>query len=115
MAGLWRFSIAIGLTFPFEDSGVNGWTNRLRDHMVQPKIFFEVAQLAHFDLVARSTTSPFILTGCAALWLAFLGMCRDAHIQRSFLTKKCDHGWIFTASEARTIANHMTGSSQSGP
>ena len=43
MTGLWRFSITLGPSFPFEESGVNGWTNRLRDHIVQPKIPFEVA------------------------------------------------------------------------
>ena len=29
------------------------------------------------------------------MWFAFLGMIRDAHIQRSFLVKKCDHAWLF--------------------
>ena len=95
MAGLWRMTVALGLEFPFDESGVKGWTNRLRDHIIQPKIPFEVAQLVHFDILARETTSPYILVGCASVWLAFLGMCRDAHIQRSFLLKKCDHGWIF--------------------
>ena len=95
MAGLWRLSVALGLEFPFEESGVNGWTNRLKDHIIQPKIPFEVAQLAHFDILARDSTNPFILVGCASVWFAFLGMCRDAHIQRSFLTKRCKEGWLF--------------------
>ena len=96
MAGLWRLTVALGLSFPFKESGAGGWNlQKLRQHTVQPKIPFEVAQLVHFDYVARTTSSPFILIGCASAWFAFSGMCRDAHIQRSFLLKECSHGWLF--------------------
>ena len=66
-------------SFPFEESGVNGWNTRLRDHIGKPKIPFEVAQLAHFDRIAHETDNPFVLAVCASVWFAFLGMCRDAH------------------------------------
>ena len=95
LATLWRLAAVMGWSFPFAESGVNGWNTRLRDHIVQPKIPFEVAQLVHFDRLAHETDNPFILAICASVWFAFLGMCRDAHIQRSFLVKSCDHAWIF--------------------
>ena len=90
-----RLTNALGLTFPFEASGVNGWTRRLLAHVVQPRIPFEVAQLVHFDYHAKNTRSVFVLATCASVWFPFLGMCRDTHIQRSYLIKKCDHAWIF--------------------
>ena len=89
------FTSCLGFTFPFNENGVNGWTCRLRDHIVQPKIPSEVAQLAHFEHHAKTTNNPFVLVVCCTVWFAFSGMCRDAHIQRSYLLKKCKHCWIF--------------------
>ena len=95
MTCLWRFVTVTKLTFPFQESGVNGWNVRLRDHVVQARIPFEVAQLAHFDYHAKFNRNPFVLVVCCAVWFSFLGMCRDAHIQRSKLTKHCKHAWMF--------------------
>ena len=95
MAGLFRLTVALGLEWPFAESGVNGWASKLKDHIVQPKILFEAAQLAHFDYLANMTANPFLLATCASVWFACLGMCGDAHIQRSYLLKRCKAAWIF--------------------
>ena len=60
MTCLWRLVTALKLTFPFDESGVNGWNVRLRDHVVKPRIPFEVAQLAHFDYHAKYNDNPFV-------------------------------------------------------
>ena len=43
----------------------------------------------------KATNNPLVLVVCCTVWFAFSGMCRDAHIQRSYLLKKCTHCWIF--------------------
>ena len=94
-AGLSRCSTALGLTFPLDIAAITGWSAKLRSHTVQPQIPIEVAELVHFDYHAKYNPSPFVRAICATQWFSFLGTCRDAHIQRSFLLKKCDNAWLF--------------------
>lgn len=70
---------ALGLIFPFEESGVQGYNRKLRTHVVQAEIPLEVAQLVYSDYHARNTKNPFVLITCASVWFAFSGMIRDAH------------------------------------
>ena len=94
-AMLWRTCTSLGLCFPLDENSITGWTHRLRSHTVKPKIPLEVAQLIHFDYHAKYSTNPFVLATCASVWFSFLGMARDAHIQRSFGVKECENAWIF--------------------
>ena len=95
VAGLSRCAASLGLNFPLDIAAVAGWSTKLRAHTVQPQIPIEVAELVHFDYHAKFNPSPFARITCATQWFSFLGTCRDAHIQRSFLVKKCDHAWLF--------------------
>ena len=49
----------------------------------------------HFDFHAKYNPSPFARMTCATQWFSFSGTRRDAHIQRSYVVKKCDHAWLF--------------------
>ena len=100
-AQLWRVTVAIGLTLPLDENAITEWSHRLRQHTVTPKIPFEVAQPVHFDYHAKYNPSPFVLTVCVSVWFTFLGMGRDAHVQRSALVKRCDHAWIFLGEKSK--------------
>ena len=100
-AGLSRCATALGLDFPLDIAAITGWQTKLRSHTVQPQIPIEVAELVHFDDHARYNTNPFVHAICATQWFVFLGTCSDAHIQRSFLLKKCDHAWLFHCVQGR--------------
>ena len=58
VAALWRYAEALGLGFPFDESGVRGWHSDPRGHSVQPRIPLEVAQLVHFDYHANTLHEP---------------------------------------------------------
>ena len=87
-AGLSRCAAALGLEFPLDIAAITGWLTKLKSHTVQPQIPIEVAELVHFDYHAKYNPSPFVHAICATQWFAFLGTCRDAHIQRCFLLNK---------------------------
>ena len=93
-AGLSRCSAALSLTFALDIAAITGWSAKLRSHTVQPQIPIEVAELVHFDYHAKYNPSPFARVTCATQWFSFLGTCRDAHIQRSYVVKKCDYAWL---------------------
>ena len=47
------------------------------------------------------STNPFVLAVCASVRLAFLGMCRDTHIQHPSFVVACDASWIFHCRRCR--------------
>ena len=112
MTCLWRLVTALKLTFPFDESGVNGWNVRLRDHVVKPRIPFEVAQLAHFDYHAKYNDNPFVLVICCSVWFAFWA-CAETRISRGrSLLSDASMGGFSTASLARIDPNLSIGSSR---
>jgi len=100
-AGLGRCSASLGLNFPLDIAAITGWSSRLRSHTVQPQIPIEVAELVHFDYHAKFNPSPYVWSTCATQWFSFLGTCRDAHIQRSLVVKKCDNAWLLYCKKGK--------------
>ena len=55
----------------------------------------------HFQYIMEHSDNPYMCSIAAAQWMNMAGMCRDAHPQRSYLMKTCEHAFIFHCKEGR--------------
>ena len=92
---------ALGLDFPRDDKSISGWHKELKKLVPTQQTPIGVAVVKHFQYIMKHGDHPYMCSIAAAQWMNMAGMCRDAHLQRSYLMKTCEHAYIFHCTEGK--------------
>ena len=78
-----------------------GGHKELKKHVPNQKTPIAAAVVKHFQYIMEHSDNPFLCSIAAGQWMNMAGMCRDAHVHRSYLPKTCEHAYIFHCIEGK--------------
>ena len=87
LAGLRKVNRALGLDLPLKSDQVRDYDKVSVSHVPVQEIPVEVAEVAHYSYIAKTSDNPFMLLACATFFFELVGLVRERHIQRSQLAK----------------------------
>ena len=101
LAGLRKVNRALGLDLPLKSDQVRDYDKVSLSHVPVQEIPVEVAEVAHYSYIAKTSDNPFMLLACATFFFELVGLVRERHIQRSQLVKELDHAYLFWCNEGK--------------
>ena len=77
-----------------DEKSVSRWHKELKKHVPNQKTQIAAQVVKHLQYIMAHSDNPFLCSIAAGQWMNMAGMCRDAHIQRSYLLKTNEHAYI---------------------